>query len=94
MAKIVTEFDTQEKTMKVTIDGVTVENVTSASFYNYYNDEGKFSACISTQEEVEEGGMSKYTSICASLNGKDEVKTETEEDIKAGVLSKLLFPKR
>lgn len=80
MAKVVITFDTQDKSLTATMDGKTVENLESASFYRGYNyDTSKstdeFRCNLTTVEKKEDDGVSMYTQISAkqSAEGREAI---------------------
>ncbi len=66
MAKITVQFDTVEKTMAVTIDGKSVENVTDVNFYKSMYDEGECRCSLVTMSEDSDNDMRQYTQLVAS----------------------------
>lgn len=79
MAKVVIEFDTNEKSLAVSIDGSKVENVVGAEVYRrgYYGcgvpedndgDEPEFAFSVMQAEKDKANDMSKMTRIVASEN--------------------------
>jgi hypothetical protein len=77
MAKVVIEFDTNEKTARATVDGVVMENVVCAEMHKkgYYGgygpdedegDEPEFVFCLTTAEKDRGNKMQKMTRIVAA----------------------------
>lgn len=64
MAKIVIEFDTVEKTVAVTRDGVAVANVVGATVGRYCDDEYGCELCLAEKDEAHD--VRTYTRICAA----------------------------
>ena len=64
MAKVVVNYDSENKECEATIDGEVVDNCYGVAFYKSCCDDGKwvFEASIMYPEE---GGLKKYTRICA-----------------------------
>lgn len=77
MAKITLSFDTKTKLLSVTKDGQTLENVISAHFYNYY-DEDKFYAQI-TMQKIEEDMTNTHMINAEEMKDKDKKKKKKEE---------------
>ena len=77
MAKVVIEFDTNEKTLAVSIDGAAIENVVGAEVYRrgYYGygppEDGEadpeFAFSVMQAESDKANDMTKMTRIAASL---------------------------
>lgn len=88
MAKIAVSFDTVEKTMKVTIDGKAIDNVSCASFYcNSYEPGEEFRCQIQTMMKDEDNDMNSYTNLMASAQEPElkevSVVSKTQADIAA-----------
>ena len=79
MAKVVMEFDTSEKTLKVTMDGIPMDNVTDVESYRSYMEDGTFRLSITQVEEKEEDGMHVITRTVAMEDDGPKVVEEKEE---------------
>lgn len=66
MAKIILDFDTVTKELEVTIDGVDVEDVINAEFYQSYDDKEEFNCGITTSKKDETNDMRMYTRLVAA----------------------------
>jgi hypothetical protein len=66
MAKILIEFDTNEKTLAATIDGKPVDNVVEVSFCVGYDDKDEYRCCLMTKETNDEHDIQTYTHLRAS----------------------------
>lgn len=73
MAKIVITVDTYDKTFAATIDGVEVPNAITAYCYAPDSQGYGFGVSINTYEQV--GDLRKYTSISASAQAEEEIKS-------------------
>jgi hypothetical protein len=89
MAEIITTFNTNDKTLSVTMDGKKVANVSSVYFAKYGD---VADAVIESVEFKEDDNFVKVTKIRASEEGV-EITTE-EKDPLTENLSKALFPKK
>lgn len=71
MAKIVATFDTVDKTLEVTQDGETLDNVTSVSFsqsMGYMSDNGDMCCYITMMDKDEENDMKTSHTLMASAD--------------------------
>lgn len=81
MAKINLEFDTVEKTLRVTMDGEVMENVDHVSLYKmyYYEEEGgespKFEIRVQKSEKDKDNKLITQTTVMASEKPKIERKS-------------------
>lgn len=65
MAKLVMTIDTEKQEASAEVDGVSVENLSEVSVYNYsYDGNPQFSFNVLTREKV--GGVTKMTRLMAS----------------------------
>jgi len=81
MAKIIAEFDTQEKTLVVRMDGQVVDNVVGARFETSYGDEDDYCCSVTTLDRNEDEDMRTYTQVLASSgpqNEADKVRSDIE----------------
>jgi len=72
MSKINIEFDTVTKEMIVTKDGDSLSDVCYVSIHRSYEEEGKFSICVESEQKNEEQKMATRTTIYASDNTQSE----------------------
>lgn len=98
MSKVSIELDTQTQELKVTVDGKALDNVKSASVYQYKDyydgDKEKVSVNISQMIEPEtEGDMCTCIMLSASANG-DIVADKTAETELQRSISGFLNSKR
>lgn len=84
MAKIVIEFDTNEKSLAVSIDGTVVDNVVGAEVYRrgYYGygapedndgDEAEFAFSVTQAEKDKANDLTKMTRIVASESAEGKL---------------------
>lgn len=67
--KIVIEYDTVEKSLKVTEDGMTMPAVDYVHFYPSYDRKGEYSMEINQSARNENEGVTKRISTMAKLFG-------------------------
>lgn len=72
--KIVIEYDTVEKSLKVTEDGMTMPAVDYIHFYPSYDRNGEFSMEINQSARNENEGVTKRVSTIAKYLGYNEDK--------------------
>ena len=72
MSKINIEFDTTTKEMSVIKDGAALSDVCYVSIHRSYEDDGKFSICVESEQKDEEQKMATRTTIYASDNAQSE----------------------
>jgi len=90
--KIVAELDTKEKSLKVTMDGKAVDNVTAAMFFKDFFEEDKFHVDVTTVETDDEEEMSVVTRVSASE--KVEVSRTPQNKPSTELIAKALFKTR
>lgn len=69
MAKLKVEMDTEAKTMTVSIDGKTIDDVSNVSAYCYkdYDDKEEMKYCFNVSTHTEsDSGVRTYMNMCAS----------------------------
>lgn len=79
MSIISAEFDTKEKSLKVSIDGKEVKNISSVECYKTYMDDDSFGISVNSFSSNEESGISTITRIVASKSGELNITEEKEE---------------
>lgn len=86
MAKISVNFDTVDKTIKVSLDGKPVENVQCVRFdASYMEDEDEFNCCITTMTKDETNDMRSYTQLMASEKSPEFVSKEDFTQVRAAI---------
>lgn len=72
MSKISIEFDTVEKTMKVTKDGAEMSDVCYISIGKSYSEAGKFSISVESEQINTEDKTATRTTVYASESAQSE----------------------
>ena len=86
MSKVNIEFDTIDKTMKITMDGKVMKNVSDVSSYKSYMEDGKYYLRIMQEEHDDDAAITTVTTTMACDDGK-----ELKKDINTVELAKALF---
>ena len=73
MAKINVEFDTVEKTMSVSMDGKSVNDISEVFFIKSWNNDDEWTCSLGTMQENEGDDLKVYTRLIASDKGLIEI---------------------
>lgn len=90
MSKIVAEFDTKEKTLSITMDGKSIDNVSSAEFYAGWDEKDEFHAGITTVTKIDEEDVTQVMRIVA----EDQIESVQKSSDLHRVLARRLFPNK
>lgn len=69
MAILSVTFDTNEKTLSVSMDGAEVTDLQELVFYKSYGEEGEYSCSLCTMTHDEENDVRQYNRLSASEAG-------------------------
>ena len=87
MAKVIVEFDTKEKTLNVSMEGESLDNIRGVEFFRDFDSED-FHMSLRTVERTDDEGFVKIMVI----NANDEL-VEDRQGLRKR-LAKQLFPNR
>ena len=87
MAKVTVNFDTKDKSLNVSMNGQSIDNIRSVEFFEVFDEEG-FAMSIRTVEVDENEKMARIMIV----NAKDEL-VEDKNSLRKRI-AKQLFPDR
>ena len=87
MAKVTVNFDTKDKSLNVSMNGQSINNVTSVDFFKLFDEDG-FAMSIRTIEIDDNEKLARIMIV----NAKDELVEDKDSSRKR--LAKQLFPSR
>jgi len=79
MSKISIEFNTDDKSCNVSVDGVPMPKVDGVYLYKRYDSENKYSIELSTYEYDKENEISKTIRVCAEDGTLKKKETEISQ---------------